>query len=104
LTNEVRRCSIRTIMANRERQEQQKQGGKLLIEEVSEILEAKLTPRETLVVRLSEGLNDGIRHPQKAIGREIGRSRWTVGRIKREALGKLRGDPSIQERLRAYFE
>ena len=83
-------------MANRERQEQQKQGGKLLIEEVSEILEAKLTPRETLVVRLSEGLNDGIR--------QIGRSRWTVGRIKREALGKLRGDPSIQERLRAYFE
>lgn len=79
-------------------------GGKLLIEELAEVLTEKLTPREVLVVRLSEGLDDGTRHPQAEIGGVIGRSRWTVGRIKRGVLDKLKSDPFVQERLRAHLE
>lgn len=69
--------------------------------EVEETL-SHLSDRERLVLRLSFGLDNGPtsgRHlTQKEIGEDsrIGRSRWTVGRVQRSALNKLRHPATSQ--------
>lgn len=72
-----------------------------LKQDVQEVL-SRLTDRERLVMRLSFGLEGGPtsgKHLTKEqIGQDprIGRSRWTVGRIERSALAKLRHPASQQ--------
>ena len=62
---------------------------RLFKEQVEEAL-GSLTERERKVISLRKGLDDGRSRTQAQVGQEIGRSRWTVGRIERRALRKLR--------------
>lgn len=57
--------------------------------QMEEVL-ASLTDLERQVLQLRFGLKDGRSRTQVEVGREIGSSRWIVGRIQRKALNKLR--------------
>ena len=74
----------------------------LLREQVEEVLNS-LTERERKVMYLRFGLDDGQSRTLTEVGQEIGRSRWTAGRIERRALRKLR-HPSRTKTLRDYLE
>lgn len=63
--------------------------GQLLREQVESILDT-LSGRERQVLRERFGLVDGRFKTQTRVGELIGRSRWTVSRIERNALNKLR--------------
>ncbi len=70
-----------------------------LKDEVQRVLEAVLTPRERLVLKLRFGLGNGQAHPLEQVGRELGITRERVRQIEAGALAKLR-QPPVLERLR----
>jgi RNA polymerase primary sigma factor len=69
-------------------------------EEVREVLQEVLTPREQLVLQLRFGLGNGHTYPLEQVGRQLGITRERVRQIEAGALAKLR-QPSIAERLRS---
>lgn len=73
----------------------------LLKDQVKEVL-STLTTRERRVLNLRFGLEDGRSRTQVEAGKEIGRSRWTVGRIEKRALAKLHA-PAQSQQLRDYL-
>lgn len=83
------------IKEEESRKRMEARGGKLLKEQVEEVL-GSLTERESKVMRLRFGLEDGRSRTLAQVGQEIGRSRWTVGRIERRALQKLRHPSHLQ--------
>lgn len=60
-----------------------------LLKEQVELVLAGLTDRERKVFKLRFGLEDGRFQTLVEVGQEIGRSRYTAGRIERSALAKL---------------
>ena len=62
--------------------------------QVEEVM-STLTTRERRVLELRFGLEDGRSRTQIEAGKEIGRSRWTVGRIERRAIRKLRHPSTV---------
>lgn len=74
----------------------------LLREQVDEVLYDSLLPRERRVLQLRFGLEDGRARTLVATGREIERSKSTVWRIERKALGKLR-HPGPSKKLKDYL-
>jgi RNA polymerase primary sigma factor len=69
-------------------------------EEVREVLEDVLTPREQLVLELRFGLGgSGHTYPLEQVGRQLGITRERVRQIEAGALAKLR-HPQVLERLR----
>lgn len=77
------------IKAEESRRRAEAHGGRLIKEQVEEVLNY-LTNRERRVIHLRFGLLDGRSRTQAEVGQEIGSSRWTAGRIERKALDKLR--------------
>ncbi len=72
----------------------------LMKEEVREVLEDVLTPREQIVLELRFGLGgSGQTYPLEQVGRQLGVTRERVRQIEAEALRKLR-QPQVLERLR----
>ncbi len=68
-------------------------------QEVQEVLEDVLTPRERLVLQLRFGLGSGHTFPLEQVGRQLGITRERVRQIEAGALAKLR-NPKVLERLR----
>ena len=68
-------------------------------QEVQEVLEDVLTPRERLVLQLRFGLGSGHTYPLEQVGRQLGITRERVRQIEAGALAKLR-HPKVLERLR----
>ncbi len=69
-------------------------------QEVQEVLEDVLTPRERLVLQLRFGLGNGHTFPLEQVGRQLGITRERVRQIEAGALAKLR-HPKVLERLRS---
>jgi RNA polymerase primary sigma factor len=69
-------------------------------QEVQEVLEDVLTPRERLVLQLRFGLGNGHTYPLEQVGRQLGITRERVRQIEAGALAKLR-HPKVLERLRS---
>jgi RNA polymerase primary sigma factor len=70
-------------------------------QEVQDVLEDVLTPRERLVLQLRFGLgNTGHTFPLEQVGRQLGITRERVRQIEAGALAKLR-HPKVLERLRS---
>jgi RNA polymerase primary sigma factor len=69
-------------------------------QEVQEVLEDVLTPRERLVLQLRFGLGSGHTFPLEQVGRQLGITRERVRQIEAGALAKLR-NPKVLERLRS---
>jgi RNA polymerase primary sigma factor len=73
----------------------------LLKEEVREVLEDVLTPRELFVLEMRFGLGgSGHTYPLEQVGRQLGITRERVRQIEAEAMRKLR-QPQVLERLRS---
>jgi RNA polymerase sigma factor (sigma-70 family) len=85
-----------------ERQKEVRQSSHRLLKEQVEDVLATLTEKENKVMRLRFGLEDGHFRTQAQVGQEIGRSRWTAGRIEKRALQKLRR-PSTVQPLKDYL-
>ncbi len=81
--------SIEEILARPEKEPIDPVKYETLKEQMLEVL-ASPTDLERRVLRLRFGLADGRSRTLKEIGKEIGRSRTTAGRIERKALNKLR--------------
>ncbi len=69
-------------------------------QEVQDVLEDVLTPRERLVLQLRFGLGNGHTYPLEQVGRQLGITRERVRQIEAGALAKLR-HPKVLERLRS---
>jgi RNA polymerase primary sigma factor len=69
-------------------------------QEVQDVLEDVLTPRERLVLQLRFGLGNGHTFPLEQVGRQLGITRERVRQIEAGALAKLR-HPQVLERLRS---
>jgi RNA polymerase primary sigma factor len=69
-------------------------------QEVRDVLEDVLTPRERLVLQLRFGLDNGHTFPLEQVGRQLGITRERVRQIEAGALAKLR-HPKVLERLRS---
>src|SRR5579859_3066494 len=69
-------------------------------QEVQDVLDDVLTPREKLVLQLRFGLGNGHTFPQEQVGRQLGITRERVRQIEAGALAKLR-HPKVLERLRS---
>ncbi len=69
-------------------------------QEVQEVLEDVLTPRERLVLQLRFGLGNGHTFPLEQVGRQLGITRERVRQIEAGALAKLR-HPQVLDRLRS---
>ena len=69
-------------------------------QEVQEVLEDVLTPRERLVLQLRFGLGSGHTFPLEQVGRQLGITRERVRQIEAGALAKLR-NPKVLDRLRS---
>ena len=69
-------------------------------QEVRDVLEDVLTPRERLVLQLRFGLGNGHTFPLEQVGRKLGITRERVRQIEAGALAKLR-HPKVLERLRS---
>lgn len=69
-------------------------------QEVQDVLEDVLTPRERLVLQLRFGLGNGHTFPLEQVGRQLGITRERVRQIEAGALAKLR-HPKVLERLRS---
>jgi RNA polymerase primary sigma factor len=68
-------------------------------QEVQDVLEDVLTPRERLVLQLRFGLGSNHTFPLEQVGRKLGITRERVRQIEAGALAKLR-NPKVLERLR----
>lgn len=68
-------------------------------QEVRDVLEDVLTPRERLVLQLRFGLGNGHTFPLEQVGRKLGITRERVRQIEAGALAKLR-QPKVLDRLR----
>ncbi len=73
----------------------------LLKEQVNEVLHT-LTDRESRVLQLRFGLEDGRNRTLEEIGREFGVTRERIRQIEAKALRKLR-HPTRSRRLKDYF-
>ena len=71
-------------------------------EQVEEVLHT-LTDRESRVLRLRFGLEDGCGRTLAEVGREFGLTRERIRQIEAKALRKLR-HPSRSRQLRDYLE
>ncbi len=69
-------------------------------QEVQDVLDDVLTPRERLVLQLRFGLGNGHTYPLEQVGRQLGITRERVRQIEAGALAKLR-HPKVLERLRS---
>jgi RNA polymerase primary sigma factor len=69
-------------------------------QEVQNVLDDVLTPRERLVLQLRFGLGNGHTYPLEQVGRQLGITRERVRQIEAGALAKLR-HPKVLERLRS---
>ena len=69
-------------------------------QEVQDVLEDVLPPRERLVLQLRFGLGNGHTFPLEQVGRQLGITRERVRQIEAGALAKLR-HPKVLERLRS---
>ncbi|HEX6121619.1 MAG TPA: sigma-70 family RNA polymerase sigma factor [Ktedonobacterales bacterium] len=69
-------------------------------QEVQDVLDDVLTPRERLVLQLRFGLGNGHTFPLEQVGRQLGITRERVRQIEAGALAKLR-HPKVLERLRS---
>ena len=72
-------------------------------QEVQEVLEDVLTPRERLVLQLRFGLKDGRARTLEEVGREFGVTRERIRQIESKALRRLR-HPSRAKKLKDYLE
>lgn len=73
-----------------------------LNEQVRKVLDS-LTLRESQVMRLRFGINDGRSRTLEEVGKEFGLTRERIRQIEQKALRKLR-HPSRSRRLRGYLE
>jgi RNA polymerase primary sigma factor len=69
---------------------------------VTTLLSAALTPREAQVLQMRFGLAGPPQQPLEKVGQTLGLTRERVRQIEREAMDKLRADPTT-ERLRVYL-
>merc|ERR1712176_1703660 len=76
---------------------------KMLREDINKMLDAKLTARESHVLRLRFGLKDGRSHTLEEIGRGLSVTRERVRQIESRALQKMRA-PSCANRLQDYLQ
>lgn len=60
------------------------------IKDLSQMVEENLDSRESLIIRLRYGLNDGKEMTQREIGKQLGISRSYISRIEKKALAKLK--------------
>jgi RNA polymerase primary sigma factor len=74
----------------------------LLKEQVMDVL-ASLTPRESKVLELRFGLEDGRSRTLEEVGREFHVTRERIRQIEAKALRKLR-HPSLSKKLKDYLE
>ena len=74
----------------------------LLKEQIGDVLET-LTPRESRVLQLRFGLEDGRSRTLEEVGREFGVTRERIRQIEAKALRKLR-HPTRSRRLRDFLE
>jgi RNA polymerase primary sigma factor len=74
----------------------------LLREQVQEVLNS-LTDRESRVLKLRFGLEDGRTRTLEEVGREFGVTRERIRQIEAKAIRKLR-HPSRSKKLRDYLE
>ena len=91
----ARPADYRAIKEEESRRRMEARGGKSLKEQVEDVLDS-LTERERKVMYSRFGLNDGRSKTLAEVGQEIGRSRWTAGRIEKRALRKLRHPSRLQ--------
>jgi RNA polymerase primary sigma factor len=73
-----------------------------LREQVQEVLNS-LTDRESRVLKLRFGLEDGRTRTLEEVGREFGVTRERIRQIEAKAIRKLR-HPSRSKKLRDYLE
>ncbi len=76
---------------------------KLLREQVEQIFEQTLSPREARVLRLRYGLVDGQPLTLQQVGNKEGVSRERVRQIQSQALRRLR-HPAVRQKLQAYIK
>jgi len=62
-----------------------------------------LTPREERIIKMRFGLEDGIKHTLKEVGRTFAVTRERIRQIEAKVLGKLR-QPSRSSKLRVFLE
>lgn len=74
-------------------------GNRILKQEMQEVLDDILTPRERLVLQLRFGLGNGHTYPLEEVGKQLGVTKERVRQIEMGALDKLR-HPEVLERLR----
>ena len=74
----------------------------LLKEQIQEVLDT-LTERESRVLQLRFGLEDGRSRPLQEVGREFGVTRERIRQIEAQALRKLR-HPNRSDKLRDFLE
>ena len=74
----------------------------LLKEQISDVLYS-LTPRESRVLQLRFGLEDGRSRTLEEVGKEFNVTRERIRQIEAKALRKLR-HPSRSRRLRDYLD
>lgn len=75
----------------------------LLREQLMEVLDDTLTPREEMVIRLRFGLDDGKTRTLEEVGRVFKVTRERIRQIEAKALRKLR-QPSRSKKLRDFLE
>ena len=75
---------------------------KLLIEKVEEVLES-LPPRESRILRLRFGLENGKMHTLEEVGQKFGLTRERIRQIETKALRRLR-HPRRSRQLREYLQ
>ena len=75
---------------------------KLLIEKVEEVLES-LPPRESRILRLRFGLENGKMHTLEEVGQKFGLTRERIRQIETKALRRLR-HPRRARQLREYLQ
>jgi len=75
----------------------------MLREDINKMLDAKLTERESHVLRLRYGLDDGRPRTLEEIGRGLSVTRERVRQIESRALQKMRA-PSCASKLQDYMQ
>ncbi|MFD1733848.1 sigma factor-like helix-turn-helix DNA-binding protein [Deinococcus malanensis] len=65
---------------------------------------ATLEPREALVIRLRNGLEDGREHTLEEVGKHFGVTRERIRQIENKALRKIKYEQSRRGSLRDFLE
>lgn len=95
--------SLGEYVASREMSPEESASDELLKDEMEDVMEKILTPREKLVLQMRFGLGDGHIYPLEKVGERLGVTRERVRQLEKQALSKLRR-PYVAKRLEGYAE